>query len=348
MKCIRLFSGVVVLLSLNWGSGFIILNQVMAASSATVTAVVKVSVCGNGITEGGEQCDSSDLNSQSCSTRGFSGGVLLCTSACELNNSQCTNTNSGSSGGGGGTFSSPTPDTRITISGRAYPKSSVTILKDAQIAATTITGLDANFQVSIGGLSAGSYMFAVYSEDKNGNRSSLTTFPISLTVGATTTIGGVFIAPTVSTDKVEVKKGDTLTFFGQTVPRGEVSITVNSDEEFFVKTAADDSGMYLYNFDTTPLEVGQHFVKSKSTINNSISSFSKAVGFVVGNKNITPAREGVVATGDLNNDRRINLIDFSVAAYWYKRSSPPPLIDLNHDNKINLVDFSILAFYWTG
>jgi hypothetical protein len=50
----------------------------------------------------------------------------------------------------------------------------------------------------------------------------------------------------------------------------------------------------------------------------------------------------------MNNDRRVNLVDFSIAAYWYKRSSPPASVDLNGDGKVDLVDFSIMAFYWTG
>ena len=50
----------------------------------------------------------------------------------------------------------------------------------------------------------------------------------------------------------------------------------------------------------------------------------------------------------MNKDSRVNLVDFSIAAYWYKRSTPPPSADLNGDGKVDLVDFSILAFYWTG
>jgi hypothetical protein len=50
----------------------------------------------------------------------------------------------------------------------------------------------------------------------------------------------------------------------------------------------------------------------------------------------------------MNNDKQVNLVDFSIAAYWYKRPSPPANIDLNSDGKVDLVDFSIMAYYWTG
>ncbi|MFA6385357.1 MAG: dockerin type I domain-containing protein, partial [Candidatus Paceibacterota bacterium] len=52
--------------------------------------------------------------------------------------------------------------------------------------------------------------------------------------------------------------------------------------------------------------------------------------------------------GDLNCDNHVNLIDFSIMAYWYKKINPPEKVDLNNDGKITLVDFSIMAFNWTG
>jgi hypothetical protein len=73
------------------------------------------------------------------------------------------------------------------------------------------------------------------------------------------------------------------------------------------------------------------------------------MGFSVGTKNVTAALPTKTVTkGDLNNDKKVNLIDFSIAAYWYKRPSPPTTSDFNSDGKVDLVDFSIMAFYWTG
>ncbi len=59
------------------------------------------------------------------------------------------------------------------------------------------------------------------------------------------------------------------------------------------------------------------------------------------------------AKADLNNDCKVNLIDFSIAAYWYKRIISAEFVQkeserLNSDGKVDLVDFSIMAFYWTG
>lgn len=332
----------------------------LAAINSTVRITVQIPVCGNGIVEGDEECDGNALNSKSCSTQGFSGGSLSCAPSCEFVTSSCTNTppvsNGGGGGGGGGVnFSSPISPvistettSMVNFSGYAYPKSTVTFLKDAQIIATTVADSKANFSINISGLSGGTYIFSAYSEDYKGNRSSLLTFPISVTAGTTTNIGGIFMAPTIALDKAEVKKGDNIAIFGQSLPSSEITISINSETEFFDKITSDNSGVYLYNFDTSILEKGQHYTKSKAATLGAISSFSKAVGFIVGNKTVLAEEKKVVARGDLNNDRRVNLVDFSIIAFWYNKPKPPTTSDLNGDGKVNLIDFSILAFNWTG
>ena len=329
---------------------FLILSALLLSCSVYASsqeASTTSPICGNNIQETGEQCDGLDLGGASCVSQGFAAGTLSCAALCTFNTSACT---SDGGGGGGGGFVPPLV-TGVIFSGRAYPQSSVTLLKDAQIAATTIAGADANFQISISGLSAGNYIFSVYGEDSKGRRSSLLTFQVSVTQGAITSVTGIFIAPTIAVDKSTVKHGDNIAIFGQSAPEGEITIAVNSEEEFFVKTTADDGGVYLYNFDTAVLEMGEHFTKSKTALNGEISSFGQAVSFAVGTETTdkdTGADECSKTKTDLDCDGRINLVDFSIMAYWYGRSSPPSNIDLNSDNKIDLIDFSIMAYYWTG
>src|SRR3989344_2365521 len=338
-----------------WTAVFIIAALFLPLTSAdavstTISATVKITVCGDGVVETPEECDGSSLNGASCTTQGFTGGSLSCSSACEFNTSSCTSGggSGGGGGGGGGGGIISAPSTNAVFSGKAYPGSTVTLLKDAQIAATTIAGSDAKFSINLSGLSGGSYIFSVYSEDKKGIRSSLLTFPVSVTSGTTANITGIFIAPTIATDKSEVRRGDTIAIFGQSVPASEITISVNSEEEFFVKKIPDTSGAYLINFDTSVLEIGQHQTKSKAALNGEITAFGKVIGFLVGTKNVVAPLPQTTQKGDLNKDSGVNIVDFSIAAYWYKRSSPPASVDLNGDGKVDLVDFSIMAFYWTG
>ena len=58
-------------------------NNINNASNAT---------CGNDVIEGAETCDGTDLNAQTCMTKGFSGGTLACASTClSFITSACTN-----------------------------------------------------------------------------------------------------------------------------------------------------------------------------------------------------------------------------------------------------------------
>lgn len=276
--------------------------------------------CGNGSCSGDETCSTCPADCGSCPSGGGGGG------------------------GGGGVA----PSTRVIFSGKAYPKSTVTLLKDAQVAATTAAGSNADFQIDLSGLSTGNYIFSLYSEDNKGRRSSLLTFPLSVTRGATTNVSGIFIAPTIDVDKSEVKRGDYIAIFGLSASQVDVVISVTSEEEFFAKTISDKDGIYLHHFDTVVLDYGSHYTKSKASVGNQlVSSFSRVVNFKVGTKSVAK-KEPEVLKGDSNDDGQVNLVDFSITAYWYKRPSPPANVDLNSDGKVDLVDFSILAYYWTG
>ncbi|MSR71549.1 MAG: hypothetical protein EXS50_02705 [Candidatus Taylorbacteria bacterium] len=333
---------------------FTLFSSPFSVFAITVEISATVPGCGDAVITGGEQCDGSNLGGASCILRGFRGGSLSCTASCRFNTSMCIGSSvsggGGGGGGGGGENTTPIiPSTNVVFTGKAYPKSTVTLLKDAQVAATTIADSNANFQMTISNLSGGNYFFSVYSEDSNGFRSSLLTFPISVTAGVTTKIGNIFIAPTIAVDKSEVRRGDNLVIFGQSVPSSEIIVSINSEEEFFVKKMSDASGMYLLNFDTSVLEMGQHSTRSKVSLDGEISSFSKVASFIVGTKKVlAPLPQKKASKSDLNDDNRVNLVDFSIIAYWYKRANPPAKSDLNKDGKVDLVDFSILAFNWTG
>lgn len=261
---------------------------------------------------------------------------------------------SGGGGGGGGGGGSSPPDTGIVFSGRAYPLSQITILKDGQIAFETIAGPDARFRVSLTDLTPGSYNFTVIAKDENGIQSNPFSFPAFISQGSTTDVTGIFLAPTIDVNKSQVKKGDDIVIFGQTVPESGVTIEVNSETQVFVNANSDKDGVYLYNFNSAPLEEGAHSGRSKTNLETGESSgFGKRVAFSVGDQNILKDPNSNSCTADLNSDGKVNLVDFSIAAFWYNKTLSGDIIlietnCLNSDAKINLTDFSILAFYWTG
>ncbi len=235
-------------------------------------------------------------------------------------------TNGGNPGGGGGGGGGYGSSTSITFSGLAYPLSRVILLQDGQEVVNTISGPDAQFTIIVSDLSSGTYTFSIVGEDSNGLRSTLFTIPILITAGVATNISGIFIAPTIEINKQQVKRGETLTIFGKTVPNAMVSIEVHSTTEVFDSVTSSSNGAYLYNLNTSPLEYGNHSTKSKSSLpatsSNETSSYSKSLSFTVGDKTIIE-KESCITRGDINGDCHVNLIDFSIMAYWYHRIAPP-------------------------
>jgi len=55
----------------------------------TTTVTIAISRCGDSQIDGLEDCEGSDLNSQTCSSLGFSGGDLACDSSCHFDIQDC-------------------------------------------------------------------------------------------------------------------------------------------------------------------------------------------------------------------------------------------------------------------
>jgi len=54
-----------------------------------VTATVRISICGDGVAEGDEDCDGIDLRNFKCEDVGYKPGGLKCSPACEFDISKC-------------------------------------------------------------------------------------------------------------------------------------------------------------------------------------------------------------------------------------------------------------------
>jgi len=267
------------------------------ADSGAIQTSVTVTVCGNNVVETGEQCDdgnivSGDGCSSSCQTEG-----AVCGNGTVESGEQCDdgNTNSGDGcsatcqtegegGGGGGGGGAPPPiSTSVILKGKAYPFSTITILKDGSIVVTTIADSQADFNVKITNITAGIYTFGLWAEDSTGDKSITFSFTTFVRAATITTIGGIFLPPTIRLDKSSVARGDNINFVGQTAPQSEVSVHINSEHEIVKKLNADAFGLWSLTFDTTPLEEGPHIGKSKATSPDSLlSGFSKIISFFCG------------------------------------------------------------------
>ena len=281
---------------------------------------------------------------------------ITCAQGTVLVGSTCISTGSpngsGGSGSGAGNEVSDIKTEAIFI-GHAFPNSKVELLKDGQLVATTIAGSDAKFNISVKGYNTGNHNFTIIGKDRNSKSSIPVSYNLLLSEGVTTTVSGIYIAPTIAVGKKIVKKGENIAIFGQTTPESNVIISVHSPVEFFRDTNSDDEGVFLYNFDTSILNKGVHEAKAKASSLGTISSFGQTVSFEVGDVTLIEGEELCAKKGDINNDCKVNIVDLSIAAFWFNKdlSSEFILVEnrvLNSDSKIDLVDFSIMAFYWTG
>jgi len=322
-----------------FGLGFFMISGNLVASVSPQFQLKIVTNCGNNIKEPSEQCDGTDLNGFSCADYNLNRGTLGCTSSCTFDISSCYS------------GSSAIPTTNVAFEGWAYPDSVVTLLKDGQIFTTTVANTDGDFLIDISDISGGNYSFIIYSEDSFGNRSAFTSISTSIMDGAYTRIGGIIIPPTVTVDKTEVKKGDNIIISGQSYPN--ITIQIEFAPGVVKEVQADTKGKYSHTFNSSALDSGDNFIKVKLITNDGLVHLGKVISLRVGSENILTNPELVIVKGDINNDGKVDLVDFSIIAYWYKKplSEAIKKIEkelLNGDGKIDLVDFSIIAYYWTG
>ncbi len=71
------------------------MNTRITADAAEIAALLAggtVTECGNGVVEAGEDCDQSDLNSETCADQGLFGNGLACGAGCAFDTSDCSAT----------------------------------------------------------------------------------------------------------------------------------------------------------------------------------------------------------------------------------------------------------------
>ena len=245
-------------------------------------------------------------------------------------------------GGGGGAVTIVLP-ADVIFEGRVYPKAFLTLLRNGQVATTFFTENSGLFKKELTGVPSGTYTFGIWAEDTKGRKSVTLSFTVGLLPERTTTISGIFISPTIEVGPTQVEKGEIVDISGQVFPESEVNIFIASDE--IVKTTkASLKGDWIYKLDSSSLEEREHQARAKAVYSDGEqSSFSQSLSFLV------VKRGALVCQGaDLNFDKKVNLIDFSILLYYWHQKKPANICtDINQDDMVDLVDFSIMMYYWT-
>lgn len=231
----------------------------------------------------------------------------------------------------------PFPYATVVFKGKAYPSAFITILKDGSVAASFTAQNNGYFSKTLSGLDGGIYTFGIWAEDNEGRKSVTLSFTVDIIGGATTTISGIYLPPTIEIDKIKLKKGELLNYSGQSYPSSAITLFVFSDYDT-KQVITGNEGKWNYSLETSFLDLGSHTTKSKSqTDDGEQSTFSETLSFEISSG---------CSGADLNQDGKVNLIDFSILLYWWERWEQ--CADLNSDGVVNLIDFSIMMYYWTG
>ncbi len=246
---------------------------------------------------------------------------------------------------GGSTGSIVIPKTAVRFSGLAYPNAEVFLLKQGERETSVKANQNGEFSVTLEELYDNNILYSLFAEDIHGDRSLLLNYPIAVQVGFVTQLSGIRFAPTITTDKSQVLFGDYLTLNGFALPQKELEVNIKGVENKIFTLTSNLDGSYRIVLPILSLPRGEYnvYINYKDDTRT-----SKLVKFSIGDSNIFYTEELSSIPGDCNADKVINLVDFSVLAFWYGKENPPKCVDTNADNIINLVDFSILAFYWTG
>jgi hypothetical protein len=357
---------------------FFLVTSVVSAQSASVVTSVFMTICGDGIVYPGQDCDdgaefntgdySTTIEGRTCAPdcrwapycgdgilqaaygeecdAGLNEDTQFCSADCKV----LAIPPPGGGGGGGGGFYSPgssvpVGETRITVQGKAYPNSNVNILMDGNVIGVVSANANADFHFTQGGVTPGTATLGFWAEDTRGLRSISLTVTLHISEGATTTVSGVLLPPTLSLDRTTVGRGEVLNLTGFSAPEVVVTTQIHSTVKAVREVISTQTGSWALAFNTQPLEEGPHSARTMMSIEVGgvflESSFSQVINFFVG----TGDGAGLL-TADLNGDGRVNLIDFSILLFHW--GGVNPVADINKDGRVNLVDFSIMLFQWTG
>jgi hypothetical protein len=259
--------------------------------------------------------------------------------------------NTGSTAGGGfESVDAPyrSGDGRVTISGYAYPNSKVGILVDGNFFNNTTANFSGEYSIILDEIARGVYTFGVYAEGSNKVRSSTFSTSFTVTGARTSALSNINVSPSILVTPNPVNPGEALSVSGYALPNSNLTIQngkINTSSLKEYSTTADSSGYWSTIIDTSSFSISTYQIKAKSVQSGGASTnYSNYTFYGVGKEADVPM------TADLNQDSKVNLVDFSILLFWWNGTggdSEPPA-DINSDGKVNLTDFSILLFNWTG
>ena len=236
----------------------------------------------------------------------------------------------------------------MTLDGKAFPGGTLVILKDGVVAGEAQVDAGGALHANFTNLERGTYTWGVYAKDAKGRRTSTYSSTIFLMGGTNNVIAPIFLSPTISSVLGRVEVGQDLVVEGNAIASLPVVVFFNKQGEStsgnvtVATTTAKGSGAWSITLPTTGLSKGTYEVRAQSQVGKDNSNLSPFIYVGVGES----ANPNFALRSDLNGDKKVNLVDFSILLFHWKTADP--VADINQDGTVNLVDFSILLSNWTG
>jgi hypothetical protein len=264
----------------------------------------------------------------------------------------------GGGGGGGGTNYSPAPETGVVaFSGLAFPGATIRLLRDGVVIKSVSGDSFGNFKGDVI-LTPAAYQLGFSATDELGRHTALLVKPAVISAGSTTTLSELLLSPTFEVDRASAMKGESIGVSGYAFPGSLVTLYVSKDpallkDVYVNQLPAAESGFYSHRFFVDDYPRGVYVARTRSATGTLVSPLSEPDTFELTLMEDEKKPERLCRLGDLNDDGDVDLVDFSIATYWYKKTLRAPFLEkeaacLNNDRKIDIFDFSLMAYYWTG
>jgi hypothetical protein len=249
-------------------------------------------------------------------------------------------------GGGGGNFLGKAD---VMFGGNIFPIGAITLLKDGKVEFEFASDVSGAFSTTRYGYERGPQSFSMYAVDGNGRKTSTYTGTMYLIANTTNYVGPIYLSPTISVASTTVDIGGAVRVEGMSIPNYLVEVFMEKQggkgESNIVRATATSTatGVWSVNLPTSGLSRGTYQVKARSIISAHDQSIYSPLAYVGVGESPTP---DFGLRADLNKDKKVNLVDFSILLFNWKTGDT--VADINQDGDVNLQDFSIMLFQWTG
>jgi hypothetical protein len=241
-------------------------------------------------------------------------------------------------------------DTRLIISGYAFPEAYVTITEDGNVIGTVVADKAGYFYKELFAQEQGIRLIGLFGIDKDNRTTATAVYSLDLVSGIDNLLSNVILPPTITLSPQEISQGQQVTLFGYAPPAAVVTIFWQGEE--LDQIVADSLGYYQYHYDSVSQAVGTYALSVIAVIDNVVSQPSRIVSLTV----MAPVVPTPTQTPTPTSTPAATLTSPAAAISPSATPSPTPAFaavsealspfDIDKDGKLTLVGFEKKVKLW--